>query len=206
MTQSAIKTVVFDLGGVLIDWNPRHLYRNIFDSEAETEWFLENITTSEWNRKQDAGRSFETAVSVLQSKYPAYSKQIMAYYHRWPEMIGGEIRDSVSVLRQVKSAGYPLYALTNWSAQTFPLVNGEYEFFDHFDGIVVSGHEGVAKPDPEIYQVLIDRYEIDPTTTLFIDDSEPNIISAKKIGFQTIHFENSQQMNKELTRLGVLEY
>ncbi|HKI46096.1 MAG TPA: HAD family phosphatase [Balneolales bacterium] len=204
MRQSDIKTVVFDLGGVLIDWNPRHLYRNIFDSEADIEWFLENITTPEWNREQDAGRSFETAVSILQSKYPAYTKQIKAYYYRWPEMIGGEIQDSVSVLKQVKSAGYPLYALTNWSAQTFPMVIGEYAFFNHFDGIVVSGHEGVAKPDPQIYQVLIDRYGIDPYFTLFIDDSEPNIISAQELGFHTIHFESSKQMKKELVQFGIL--
>lgn len=204
MNKKPITSVVFDIGGVLIDWNPRHLYRNIFDSEAETEWFLENITTSEWNRKQDAGRSFEAAISELTSRFPAYSSQIEAYYHRWPEMISGEIPESVTVLKQVKSVGYPVYALTNWSAQTFPLVSDEYPLFGFFDGIVVSGLEGVAKPDVEIFHLLIDRYGLDPSSTVFIDDSLPNIESAGTLGFQTIHFKSSRQMREKLTHIGVL--
>lgn len=204
-TKASFKSVVFDLGGVLIDWNPRYLYRNIFETEAETEWFLENVTTSEWNRKQDAGRRFETAILELSSKYPDYTSQIEAYYHRWPEMIGGEIPESVMVLEQVKTAGYPVYALTNWSAQTFPLVSGKYHLFSLFDGIVVSGREGVAKPDVEIFQLLARRFGLEPSSTVFIDDSLPNIESAKKLGFRTIHFKSSSQMKTALAQYGILD-
>lgn len=204
MKQMNIKSLIFDIGGVLIDWNPRYLYQKIFKTEFEMEWFLQHVTTEDWNSKQDAGRSFETAILERIALFPEYSNQIEAYYDRWAEMIGGEIQESVQILEQVKNSGYPLYALTNWSAQTLPIARKMYGFFDLFDGIVVSGTEKLIKPDPQIYHVLMNRYGISPDCTIFIDDNKSNIKSAKKLGFETIHFKTSQQLGKTLELSGVL--
>ncbi len=203
MNNSKITTVVFDFGGVLIDWNPRHLYRKLFQSDQEVEWFLENVCTSEWNVMQDAGRPFEIAIDERKEKYPSYSKEIEAYFHRWREMVTGEIQGSKEVLISLKSSGYNVYGLTNWSDQTFSIIPEEFDILNFLDGVVVSGKEGVVKPDPDIYQLLIDRYDIDPASSVFIDDSKSNIDVAQSLGFHTIHFKSSDQMKSELNDLGV---
>ncbi len=179
-----IKNVVFDFGGVLIDWNPRHLYRKVFPSEEEMEWFLAHVCTSEWNVQMDAGRPFAEAIAEATAQHPQYAAQIEMFWSRWTEMIGGEIRENTDWLRRLKADGYGIYGLTNWSAETLPKVKPHYSFFRLLDGIVVSGEEHLVKPDPRIYRVLIDRYGLIPAECLFIDDNPPNVEAAKRIGME----------------------
>ena len=199
-----ISTIIFDLGGVLIDWNPRYLYRKFFKTEEEVTWFLDNICTSEWNDEQDAGRSFEEATESLVKQHPQWETQIRAWYGRWQETIQGSIEDTVPILVELKEKKYPLYALTNWSAETFPWALENFEFLHWFDGIVVSGQEKSRKPFADFYQILFDRYKVDPKTTLFIDDNLKNIVGANAVGLQTIHFQSPEQLKKDLISLGVL--
>ena len=200
-------TIIFDLGAVLIDWNPRHLYRKIFKTEEEISWFLENICTSEWNDEQDAGRSFEEATEVLVAKHPEWEVPIRAWYDRWTETIPGPIHETVEILKTIKESNkYRLYALTNWSAQTFPWALDNFEFLHWFEGIVVSGIEKVRKPRPEFYQILFDRYTVLPENSLFIDDNIKNIEAGKITGLTTIHFKSAVQLRYELTQLGILNH
>jgi len=203
--QNSIDTVIFDLGAVLIDWNPRHLYRKIFKTEEEITWFLENICTHDWNEKQDAGRSFEEATEELLIKFPEHEHPIRAWYDRWQETISGPIQDTVDILKQIKEQDqHRLYALTNWSAQTFPWALQQFEFLNWFEGIVVSGHEKTRKPFPEFFQILFDRYKVNPKTALFIDDSQRNIDGALAVGLPGIHFKTPEQLKSDLLKLGVL--
>ncbi len=203
MTQ--IDTIVFDLGGVLIDWNPRYLYKKIFDTEEETEKFLSEVCHGVWNAQHDAGKPFQEGVDELTEKYPEYSEEIQAYFDRWIEMIGGEITGTSELFHELADSGnYQMLALTNWSHETFPLVFNEYDFFQRFEGIVVSGVEKLIKPDPTFYQVMIDRYQINPETSLFIDDNKDNIEAGAKLGFQVIHFQSPEQLKQELLSLGLL--
>ncbi|HEV8514801.1 MAG TPA: HAD family phosphatase [Cyclobacteriaceae bacterium] len=203
--QRSIDTVVFDLGGVLIDWNPRHLYRKIFKTEQEMEWFLENVCTSDWNEKQDAGRSFEEATKELLDKFPEHEAPIRAWYDRWQETMNGPIAGTVEILKQIReSRKHKLYALTNWSEQTFPWALKNFDFLHWFEGIVVSGHEKTRKPFPEFYQILLDRYKIDPTKAIFIDDVLRNVKGAEAVGIGGVHFQSPQQLKLELQKLGVL--
>ncbi len=195
---------MFDLGGVLIDWNPRYLYRKVFADEGEMEDFLATVTTSEWHIEQDRGRKIEDATALLLSQYPQHEREIEAYYGRWDEMFGGPISGSVEVLREVSGTGLPLYALTNWSAEVFPLARRQYDFLEWFDDIIVSGEEQMIKPDREIYDVLISRTGLNPATTVFVDDSHPNILAAEDLGFTTIKFKDPDKLRRELARFEVL--
>ncbi len=200
-----VTTIIFDLGNVLIDWNPRYLYRKLLKSEEEVTWFLQNICTSEWNDEQDAGRSFEEATRLLIEKHPEWELPIRAWYDRWQETISGPIEGTVEILKTIKDKKqYPLYALTNWSAQTFPWAFDTFKFLHWFDGIVVSGHENCRKPFPEFYQILFSRYNVTPESTLFIDDNIKNIDGAKAVGLQTIHFKSPEQLKDELKSLSIL--
>ncbi len=183
-----IKNVVFDFGGVLIDWNPRYLYRKVFASEEEMEWFLANVCTSEWNARQDAGRPFAEGIAEAKVQYPQYSAQIEMFWSRWMEMVGGEIKENTDWLRRLKAEGYGIYGLTNWSAETLPQAMERYNFFQLFDGIVVSGEEHLIKPDPSIYRVLLDRYSLNSAECLFIDDNPQNVEAAKRIGMKGLIF------------------
>lgn len=195
----SINAIIFDLGGVLIDWNPRYVYRQIFKTEEEVEWFLENITTLDWNENQDAGYPIQKATEELIAKHPEWEPQIKAYYGRWLEMLGDAIHDTVKIMHDIKQSGrYKLYALTNWSAETFPHALQRFEFFKWFDGIVVSGEEKMRKPSPEFYQRLLDRYNLEPEETLFIDDNLRNIKAAEKMGINVIHFQSPEQLAAEL--------
>jgi len=201
----SINTIIFDLGGVLIDWNPRYLYRKIFKTEEEITWFLENICTSEWNDHQDAGRSFEEATQELARKFPDHKDAILAWYSRWQETMGGPVHETVEILRAIRDTKkYKLYALTNWSAETFPWALQNFEFLHWFEGIVVSGIEKTRKPFPEFYQRLFSRYQIEPSTAIFIDDNLHNLEGAKKVGLPTIHFQSSAQLREELKRLKII--
>ena len=200
---SRIKNIIFDFGGVLVDWNPIYLYRKEFNSESDMNYFLENICTPEWNIQQDAGRPLAKATEALQKKHPEYKKLIGLYYGRWEEMLGGVIEENVRVLNMLKQK-YPLYGLTNWSAETITIAYNKYDFFNHLKGIVVSGDEKLIKPDPKLYQILLDRYDLKANESLFIDDNAHNIEAAHKMGFHTIHFTQNTDLEKEVKEMGVL--
>jgi 2-haloacid dehalogenase len=201
----SIDAIIFDLGGVLIDWNPRYVYRKIFKTEEEMEWFLENITTLDWNENQDAGYPIHKATEELVAKHPEWEPEIKAYYGRWIEMLGEAIHDTVAIMHELKESGkYKLYALTNWSAETFPHALERFEFFKWFDGIVVSGEEKMRKPSPEFYHLLLERYDLTPSNTLFIDDNLRNIKAAEQIGINVIHFQSPALLDKELKTMEIL--
>ena len=205
MTKNVRSILVFDLGGVLIDWNPRYVYRVLFEGDEEkVEWFLSNICTAAWNEQQDAGRSFDEAVRVLTGEYPEYELSIRAYYDRWEEMLGGAIEGTVQLLAELKERGVPLFALTNWSAESFPIARQKYPFFDWFDGIVVSGEVGMIKPHPQIFRHLVSTHEIQPEHAVFIDDNLHNVEAARQLGFHGVHFLSPTQLRAELEALGFL--
>lgn len=200
-----INTIIFDLGAVLIDWNQRYLYRKIFKTDAEMEWFLANVCTNAWNEEQDAGRPFAEAVAIQSQLFPQFEKEIEAFWKRWPEMMAGQIDGTVKIFEQLKKADlYKFYALTNWSAETFPFALNKFEFFKWFDGIVVSGDEKTRKPFPEFYHRLLNRYSVNPTEALFIDDNNNNIEAGKLLGFNTIYFQSSGQLEKELLAMKIV--
>ena len=200
-----INTIIFDLGAVLIDWNPRYMYRSIFSDQDEMERFLAGITTSDWNEEQDAGRPLQEGTELLVSQFPEHEQNIRAFYGRWDEMLGESFSDTVEIFRQLKEGGkYRIYALTNWSAETFPVALGRFEFLKWFDGIVVSGAEKMRKPTPEFYHILLDRYQVKPEDALFIDDNYRNILAAEKIGIECIHFDSAGQLEEELKRRNIL--
>jgi 2-haloacid dehalogenase len=202
---SNINTVIFDLGGVLIDWNPEYVYRTIFDKEEDMKWFFQHICTSDWNEEQDAGRPLAEATELLVKQYPEHSANIRAYYGRWEEMLGGAIQETVDVLRYLKEqTNHKLYALTNWSAETFSIALQRYDFLHWFDGRIVSGEERTRKPFKEIYQRMIDRYAIDPSRAVYTDDNTRNLAPAAALGMHTIHFQTPGQFKKELEDLNVI--
>lgn len=199
-----IKTIIFDLGGVLIDWNPRYMYRKIFDDEAKMEYFLANITTPDWNEAQDGGQKLSVATEMLVEQYPEFETEIRAYYGRWTEMLNGAIQETVDILNEIYgSKKYRLYALTNWSGELFHHALERFEFLQYFEGIVVSGDENLKKPDLRIYNLILDRYNIEAETAVFIDDNKRNIEASKKVNLQTIHFQSPEQLRVDLAKLGV---
>jgi 2-haloacid dehalogenase len=197
-----LRVVIFDFGGVLVEWNPRHLYRKLFDDAAEMERFLAEVCTTHWNERQDAGRPWAEAVAELVAQFPAKTALIRAYRERWEEMLTNSIDGSVEILSALKRAGHRVYGLTNWSHETFPLARDRFAFFDWFDGIVVSGAEGMIKPDPRLYALLLERYQVDPTQAVFIDDNRVNVEAAVALGLAGIHFQSPRQLRDELARLG----
>lgn len=199
-------TIIFDLGAVLIDWDPRYLYRKIFDTEEEVERFLATVCTFEWNEEQDAGRPLAEATEWLLARHPGYEKAIRAYYGRWKEMLGGDIEESVAILKRLKDSGkYRLYALTNWSAETFPVALEQFAFLHWFDGVVVSGEEKTRKPFPEIYQTLLKRFRVDPSGAFFIDDNIRNVEGARDCGIDAIQFHSPADLEAALKSRGILE-
>ncbi|QJX49171.1 HAD family phosphatase [Hymenobacter taeanensis] len=198
-------TIVFDLGGVLIDWNPRYLYKKLFTDEQEMDAFLNTITTPDWNEEQDAGRTLAEGTALLVAKHPEHRELIEHFYGRWPEMLGGAIQGTVDILTELRASGrYRLYALTNWSAETFPIALEQFEFLHWFEGIVVSGTEKSRKPFPDFYHTLLTRYQIEPSQAVFIDDNERNIHAAEAVGLHAVHFQSPEQLRTELAALQVL--
>jgi 2-haloacid dehalogenase len=197
-------TVVFDLGGVLIDWDPRHLYRQLFDDPDEMESFLAEVTTAEWNAHQDAGRPWADAVAILTAEHPDRRDLIAAFHLRWPEMLAGEIPGTVAVLDDLRATGVRLLALSNWSAEMFPVARERFDFLVWFEGIVISGEVGVNKPDRRIFEDLVRRFEIQPSATVFIDDSTANLATAATLGFRAIQFTDATALRRDLVRLGLL--
>ncbi len=189
--------ILWDLGGVLVDWNPRYLYSKLM-SGSEMERFLSEICTMEWNEEQDGGRSIQDGTDLLISAHPQYEAEIRAYYGRWQEMLRGAIQESVELLQACHRAGVKQYALTNWSAETFPSALERYDFLQLFEGIVVSGVEGIKKPDPQIYHLVMERYQLHPQDGLFIDDNLRNIRAAETIGMKTHHFLSPAELATDL--------
>jgi 2-haloacid dehalogenase len=198
------KAVVFDLGGVLIDWDPRHLYRKLLGDEAAVEEFLATVCTLEWNAEQDRGRPFAEGVAELVERYPAHADAITAYHERWPEMLGGDIGGTVELLAELRAGGVPVYALSNWSAETFGIARERFEFLDWFDGVVVSGEERMIKPDPALFRLFLDRFGLDPGATFYVDDSEANVAAARQLGLDAVLFADPAQLRRDLTARGLL--
>jgi 2-haloacid dehalogenase len=200
-----IEAIIFDLGGVLIDWNPSYVFDSMFDDETQKKHFFENICTADWNEEQDAGRPLREATETLVAEHPEWKEYIEAYYGRWEEMLGGPIHDSVELFRKIKeSRNYKLYALTNWSAELFPIALERYDFLHWFDGRVVSGEEKMRKPFAEFYQLILDRFSLDAEKTLFIDDNRRNIQAAEKLGLKTILFQSPEQLRNDLQLMKII--
>ncbi|HEX8144454.1 MAG TPA: HAD family phosphatase [Pyrinomonadaceae bacterium] len=198
--------IVFDFGGVLLDWNPHYLYLKLFDdNHEEVERFLKEIGFAEWNLLQDRGRPFAVAVAELAERFPHHAELIRAYDERWEESVSGCIQPTVDILYALKQSGYALYGLSNWSAETFERIRHKHPFLDWFEEIVISGEVELIKPDPRIYAVLLDRIGRRAEECLFIDDAEANINVAARLGFKTILFESPRQLANELHRLGLLK-
>lgn len=196
-----IKNIVFDFGGVLIDWNPRYLYRTYFNDDREMEYFLSHVCTNEWNAEHDRGRSFDDGVALLKPKFPQYAEAIQMYKDKWECMLNGEFPQTVDLLMELKGKGYGIYGLTNWSAETFPIAYSRYPVLHQFDGIVVSGEEKLIKPDPEIFMVLLDRYNLKAEESVFIDDSPANIKTAEGLGFKAVLFDNIENVRSRIGQL-----
>ena len=202
---SQIKAIIFDFGNVLLEWNPRYVYQRFFPNDPESmEQFLEEVNFMDWNLLQDKGRPFVEGVAALSREYPHYSHLIQAYHDHWTDSLGDAIAGTVSIMKELKGAGYALYGLSNWSAETFPYARRKHGFFDLLDDMVISGEVGHVKPDREIFQILLDKIGWSARECLFIDDSLPNIRQADKMGFATIHFQSPEQLRTALEELDIL--
>ncbi len=200
-----IKNIIFDLGGVLIDWNPEYLFRKLISDEEKRRIFFSDICTAEWNEEQDGGRSIADATSLLIEQHPDHADLIIAYYDRWEEMLGGPIQDTVSIFKALKETEkHKFYALTNWSAETFPKALVLYDFLHWFDGRLVSGEENTRKPFADFYQLLLDRFSLKPEESIFIDDNLRNIKAAQAMGIYSIHFTSPVQLVEDLKNLNLL--
>ena len=201
-----INTIIFDLGGVLIDWNPRYVFDdNYFDTAEKREYFFNNICTNDWNEEQDAGRSIVEATQTLVQQFPDWEQPIRDYYGRWTDMLKASIPETVELFRELKkSERYKIYALTNWQVGLFDIALVRYNFLHWFDGRVVSGEEKTRKPFPEFYQRLLNRYNVNPAEALFIDDNLRNVKAAETLGITSIHFQSPSQLKEEIKRHNLL--
>ncbi|WP_159728516.1 HAD family phosphatase [Methylosinus sp. Ce-a6] len=202
--KSRVTTVVFDVGNVLVDWNPRHLYRKLFDDAEAMERFLGEICTTDWNLELDRGRPFAEAVDELVTRFPDFAEAIRAYDARWSEMVAGPIAGSVALLERLAERETPLYALTNFSDEKFVETYERFVFFRRFAGVVVSGRVKLLKPDPAIYRLLLETYGLDPAECFFIDDSAANVEGARNVGMHAARFESPEQVERELMELALL--
>lgn len=199
-------TVVFDLGGVLIDWDPRYLYRALLGTDEEIEAFLAEVDFAGWNHAMDAGQgTWADSVAGLAERFPHRRELLAAYPARFAETMAGPIEGTVAVLRDLSSRGVPLLALTNWSAETFPVARERFGFLDLFSGIVVSGEERVAKPDPAVFALLVERFDLDPASTVLVDDRQVNVEAARSAGLRGLLFTDPGRLRRDLSRLGLLD-
>jgi len=203
--QPPIQAVIFDLGGVLVDWNREHLYLKIFPDDLDTmAYFLNEICPMEWNLKLDLGYPFAQAVEEKAAQFPQYEEQIRAYHTRWEEMVPSDFPNTVEILAELIQLGVELYVLSNFSAETFPLIQARFDFLNRFDSILLSGKVGLAKPDPAIYNLLLSQIGRQPHECLFIDDSLPNVLAARDLGIDAIHFVSPEDLRRELVRRDLL--
>ena len=203
-TPKTPNAVVFDLGGVLIRWDPRHLYRQLMP-EDEIDAFLDEVGFQAWNHEQDAGAPWGPAVEEHAALFPHRRELLAAYPARFAESLDGPVVGTVAILAELHAAGTRLVALTNWSAELFPHAEATFDFLVLFEGIVVSGREGVAKPDPAVFDLLLSRYDLDPARTVFVDDSPANVAAAAAAGFIALAFTTPDRLRADLSRLGLLD-
>lgn len=201
--QREIDAVVFDLGGVLIDWDPRYVYRPLFDDPADMEEFLGSVCTSDWHRAHDLGADITQSCERLALRYPEHRDMIMVWAERGEEMAAGQFDDTVQVLRDVKAAGVRCYALSNMEPDTFRVRRARFPFMDWFDAHVISGLEGVAKPDRRIFEILLRRHALRPQACVFIDDQARNVAAAREIGLVGLHFSSAARLRQDLSDLGL---
>ncbi|HAV76898.1 MAG TPA: HAD family hydrolase [Anaerolineae bacterium] len=200
-----ITAIIFDYGNVLIEWNPRYVYNRYFHNDPKgMERFFKEVDFMGWNALQDKGRSFKEGVADLSAQFPHHAHLIQAYHDHWKDSIGVAYTDTVDIMKHLKAKGYPLYGLSNWSAETFPYAREKYDFFDLFDGMVISGEVGYVKPEPQIYHLMLEKIGKPAEECLFIDDSLPNINQANTMDFNTIHFSSPEQLKQDLIQLGLL--
>ncbi len=199
-----VSTVIFDIGNVLIEWDPRHLYRQIFDTPEEIERFLSTICTPAWNLEQDRGRSFAEGVAELVERHPEHEAAIRAFDDRWDEMVPGLVPGTLALIERLEAKGAPLYAITNFSAEKFDEARLRFPFFDRFRGTIVSGRERLVKPERAIFELLLARYELRAEACLFIDDSPANIAAARSLGMATHHFSNAERLEAALVELQLI--
>lgn len=203
---TTINTIIFDLGGVLIDWNPMYVYKDYFESVEKRDYFFTHICTSDWNEEQDAGRSIVDATQSLVAQFPDWEQPIRDYYGRWTDMLNGPIQETVELFRQLKESGrYKIYALTNWQADLFNIALVRYNFLHWFDGRVVSGEEKMRKPFPEFYHLLLNRYHVKAEEALFIDDNLRNVKAAEALNIRSVHFQSPAQLVDELKKNALYE-
>jgi 2-haloacid dehalogenase len=196
---------VFDLGGVLIDWDPRQLYRKLFrGDDAAMERFLETVCNHSWNIQQDAGRPFAEACAVLKSKHADHADMIDAWPRRFDEMLVGPIAGTVEILAELRARGVPLYALSNWSAETYPYAVKRFEFLKWFQGILISGTARLVKPDRRIYELFCQTHNVEPGQAVYIDDQKRNVEAAAEVGMHAVHFSDPPALRRELAKLGLL--
>jgi 2-haloacid dehalogenase len=203
MSRQPINAVVFDLGGVVLDWNPRHLYRSVFGDADEVDYFLREICTLEWHAQHDNGRPMAETIPLLTEQYPDYAGPIGVWRERYIDMVGGYIDGMPSLLDELAAAGVPRYALTNMPAEVVAELRAAFPILDQFDGMIVSGEELVMKPDPEIYRRLTTRFELDPARTVFVDDMAVNVDAAWELGFRAVRYETTPELRHELVRWGL---
>lgn len=194
---------VFDLGGVFVEWNPMNLFRKLFETEEEAQWFQDNICTLDWNLEFDAGDIYAEGVAKLITRFPRYWREIQAYDQRWEETLGGFIQGTIDIHDELIAQDIPTFAITNFSWEKWVSRLPTWPFLEKFDGVIVSGLERLVKPDPRIYRVFCERYSLAPDSCVFIDDSEANIIAARKFGMKAIHFASPAQLRAELISYGL---
>jgi len=194
---------VFDIGGVLVDWDPMYLFRKLFDSEEQAQWFHQNVCTPDWNLEFDAGEVYAEGVTKLITRHPKFWREIQAFDTRWPETVKGLIEGTVAIHDELVAAGLPTYSITNFSREKWTLMLGEWPFLEKFDGVVVSGVEGIVKPDPRIYRIFCERFGLDPRQCVFIDDRCANAHAAETIGMKGLVFESPEKLRADLIALGL---
>lgn len=200
---AASPTVVFDVGNVLLRWDPRLVYRELIPEPERLEWFMQNVCTAAWNIEQDRGRSWADAVALLVSQHPEWEREIRAYDERWHESVPGVIADSVAVLGELKGRGDKVYAITNFSREKWAECLIRFPFLQSFDGVIVSAHERLIKPDPAIFELLLNRYDLVAGDCIFVDDSAKNIDGARGVGMQAVHFVEPIDLRSELRERGL---
>lgn len=200
---STYKNIIFDVGSVLVNWMRKNLYTTLFHGDTEkAKWMIDHIVTNSWNDQTDLGKPIEECIFNLKQAYPKYAPYIVAYWYCYKDMDGGEISGIYKVMKELRAQGYHLYCLTNWSHETFPIVKQTHaRLFDMFEGIVVSGEEKMVKPNPEIYKVLLDRYQLNPSECIFIDDRQANVDGAEKVGIKGVLFQGSDSLRQQLLLL-----
>ncbi len=202
--QQSIQAIIFDLGGVLLDWDPRHLYRRYFDAPDEMEAFLQEVDFAKWNALQDAGRPFAEGVDELSKRFPHRAELIRLYQQHWEQSVAGPIDGSVNILKGLKRTGYPVFALSNWSSETFPIAQRKYDFLQLFDDILISGDVKLIKPDPRIFGLMEQRAGCPAPRSVLVDDSAANVAAAQASGFRALLFRGPEALERELTALGIL--